>query len=200
MRKLKKKTRVQKIVLNPYGFNAMTEEPPTNEQRIRGFIMSTETILNMLTERYSVQTQSSARNRFNWLLPDEFKRWEWTLTSPSNESILLVLELTQLTASTSIPTFTYRKRPIQLTSIGSSVDKMQSAADDGTVAKSADILSKCFEVTPKRTMLRRQHAGSFRQNSFRHTQKASRIGRMRTRLGRLVAPTIPQVDLLDDGQ
>ena len=178
----------------------MTEEPPTNEQRIRGFITSTETILNMLTERYSVQTQSSARNRFNWLLPDEFKRWEWTLTSPSNESILLVLELTQLTPNASIPTFSYRKKPVQLTSIGSYVDKMQSTAEDGTVAKSTDILSKCFEATPKRTMLRRQHAGSFRQSSFRHTQKASRIGRMRTRLGRLVAPTIPQVDLLDDGQ
>ena len=177
------------------------DDAPTNEQKIHAFVNTTESILAKLTENYTIAVQASARNRFNWVLPDEFKKWEWTLTSPTKESILLVLELTQITPSTCIPTFSYRRSPVPLTAIGCYVDTMHHVEADevkGVIAKSADTLSKCFTDTPKKkSVLRRQQAGSFRQSSFRHTQKASRISRMHLRLSGLVAPgSLPACDLL----
>ena len=140
------------------------------------FVVATETVLKTLAEMYGVTVHASARNRFNRILPDDLKRWEWTLITPNHhESILLRLELTQLTESASIPTFSYTHGPVQLTAVGGHVfvaAKTNAENDEEdkiktNITKSAEAISKCFHEIPKKRLLRRQKAGSFGRNSFR---------------------------------
>ena len=138
------------------------------------FITATQTVLETLGEMYGVAVHASARNRFNRILPDDLKRWEWTLTTPNHhESILLRLELTQLTANAVLPTFTYTHGPVQLSSVSGHVfvaAKTESEDADAiktNIAKSAEAISRCFHETPKKRLLRRQKAGSFGRSSFR---------------------------------
>ena len=134
---------------------------------IESLVETTEAMLNALAEMYGIAVRASRRNLLNRMLPDDLKRWEWILTTRRDESITLVLELTQLSNTAALPTFCYTHGPLQLAAVGGHVFAAAKEKENEMIrmhmVRSAEVISQCFHDTPKRHLLRRQNAGSFRQ-------------------------------------